>query len=75
MSDLPENLAGVDWSGTTFEGVRREQLRRWAAESLTRVIESLEEMEELAGAWSPPLPKAPPSGGRTQETQDTGHRP
>ncbi len=71
MNHLPENLAGVDWSGTTFEGVRREQLRRWAAESLTRVIESLEEMEELAGAWSRPLPKAPPTGCWTQ---DTGHR-
>lgn len=71
MSDLPENLANVDWSGTTFDGARREQLRRWATESLTRVIETLEEMEELAGAWSPSPPKAPPSGWGTQ---DTGRR-
>lgn len=71
MSDLPENLANVDWSGTTFEGARREQLRRWAAESLTCVIETLEEMEKLAGAWSPLSPKTPASGCGTQ---DTGRR-
>jgi hypothetical protein len=32
---------------TTFEGARREQLRRWSELSLRQVILALEEMEEL----------------------------
>lgn len=38
----------VNWSLTTFEGARREQLRRWAELPLEDVIGSLEEMEELS---------------------------
>jgi hypothetical protein len=38
----------IDWRLTTWEGARREQLRRWAALPLERVILALEEMEELA---------------------------
>jgi hypothetical protein len=38
----------IDWSVTTFEGARREQLRRWAKLSLREVIQALEEMQELA---------------------------
>jgi hypothetical protein len=37
-----------DWSLTTWEGARREQLRRWAELPLERIILALEEMEELA---------------------------
>jgi hypothetical protein len=48
MTDLPESLAGVDWSLTSWEGSRREQLRRWAALPLDQIIRSLEEMERLA---------------------------
>ena len=44
VSDLPSE---IDWSLTTWEGARREQLRRWAALPLERVIAALEEMEEL----------------------------
>jgi hypothetical protein len=40
----------IDWSLTTFEGVRREQLRRWAQLPLEDIIRSLEEMEQLAQA-------------------------
>jgi hypothetical protein len=47
MSDLPESLQHVDWRLTTWEGTRREQLRRWAQLPLDRVIAALEEMEEL----------------------------
>ncbi len=39
---------GIDWSLTTWEGSRREQLRRWAALPLERIILAIEEMEELA---------------------------
>ncbi len=38
----------VNWEMTTFEGARREQLRRWSQLSLRQVILALEEMEELS---------------------------
>lgn len=51
MSELPANLRAVDWSVTTYEGARREQLRRWAELPLDQVIASLEEMEALSEPW------------------------
>ena len=47
MKDLPESLRSVDWEKTTWEGARREQLRRWAELPLDRIIASLEEMARL----------------------------
>ena len=44
-SKLPPD---IDWSLTTWEGSRREQLRRWAALPLANIIAALEEMETLA---------------------------
>lgn len=44
-SDIRED---IDWRLTTFEGSRREQLRRWAALPLEDMIRALEEMEEMA---------------------------
>jgi hypothetical protein len=41
----------VDWSLTTFEGARREQMRRWAALPLERMVAALEEMDQIA-AWA-----------------------
>ena len=40
--------AAIDWSLTTWQGARREQLRRWAELPLERIVSALEEMEELA---------------------------
>jgi len=37
----------IDWSLTTWEGSRRESLRRWASLPLEQVIRALEEMQEL----------------------------
>ncbi len=37
----------IDWTLTTWEGARREQLRRWARLPLERVVLALEEMEDL----------------------------
>jgi hypothetical protein len=61
-SDLPSE---IDWSLTTWEGARREQLRRWAALPLENVIAALEEMDALArqfatteGVQLPPVPSA-----------------
>ena len=43
-----DSTDGIDWSLTTWEGARREQLRRWAELPLERIILALEEMQELA---------------------------
>lgn len=45
----------IDWSLTTWEGSRREALRRWAALPLEQIIAALEEMQELSGALASPL--------------------
>ena len=39
---------GIDWSLTTWEGSRREQMRRGAALPLERIILAIEEMEEVS---------------------------
>jgi hypothetical protein len=38
----------IDWSKTTFEGSRREQLRRWHALSLRERLEALDRLSDLA---------------------------
>ncbi|MEA5444754.1 hypothetical protein VCB98_02865 [Gammaproteobacteria bacterium AB-CW1] len=38
----------IDWSKTTWEGARREQLRRWRKLSLYEKMRAVEEMGELA---------------------------
>jgi hypothetical protein len=43
-----ERAGEIDWRLTTWEGTRREQLRRWADLPLERIILALEEMEQLA---------------------------
>lgn len=42
------SVRGGEWSAATWEGARREQMRRWAALPLERAILALEEMESLA---------------------------
>jgi hypothetical protein len=38
----------IDWSLTTWEGARREQMRRWSQMPLAEMILALEEMQVLA---------------------------
>jgi hypothetical protein len=38
----------IDWSLTTWEGARREQMRRWSQMPLAEMILALEEMQALA---------------------------
>lgn len=45
-SDLRERV--IDWNLTTWEGARREQLRRWSGLSLEDILRAQEEMAELA---------------------------
>jgi hypothetical protein len=47
---------GIDWSLTTWEGARREQLRRWSRMPLAEMILALEEMQVLAEKLSLPPP-------------------
>lgn len=44
----PDGGQSFDWQVTTFDGARREQLRRWSKLTLRQVILSLEEMDELS---------------------------
>lgn len=45
---MTEKFADViDWSLATWDGAKREALRRWAKLPLERVIAALEEMEAL----------------------------
>lgn len=48
MTSSNDGQAEIDWSLATWEGARREQLRRWSELSLTEMILALEEMEALA---------------------------
>ena len=50
MTELPAEFDDFDWQLTTWEGSRREQLRRWAELPFERVLAALEEMEDLARA-------------------------
>ena len=47
MTDPDQSEDEIDWSLTTWEGARREQLRRWRKLPLESIIASLEEMQAL----------------------------
>jgi hypothetical protein len=44
VNPIPEHL----WKLTTWEGSRREQLRRWRALTLREKLQAVEEMTELS---------------------------
>jgi hypothetical protein len=48
MSTDDSQTDGIDWSLTTWEGARREQMRRWGRMPLAEMILALEEMQVLA---------------------------
>ena len=54
MPEDRECPVDVDWTLTTWEGARREQMRRWAALPLERIIEALEEMGDLTDRLARP---------------------
>ena len=57
----------IDWSLTTWEGARREQMRRWAALPLENIVAALEEMQEIADWLHPVLAEA----GTPRSASDT----
>ena len=51
----------IDWRLTTWEGARREELRRWSQLPLERIVAALEEMAELQLSWrSTPVSRPEP---------------
>jgi len=46
--DRPHSEKEFDWSLTTWDGNRREQMRRWAQLPLEDAIKALEEMEKVS---------------------------
>lgn len=48
MPNDKSQAGDIDWSLTTWEGARREQLRRWSQMPLAEMILALEEMQVLA---------------------------
>lgn len=48
MPDAEKQIDDIDWSLTTWEGSRREQLKRWSELSLREIILAQEEMRELS---------------------------
>jgi len=62
MNKPIDPLDGIDWSLTTWEGSRREQLRRWSTLTFDEILRAQEEMAELAN-----LHCAPPAASDKQE--------
>jgi len=65
---MPENesqTTDFDWRLTTFEGSRREQLRRWAQLPLERILMAIEEMQDIAR-----LLGTVPAGEQSEPAQD-----
>ncbi|MDQ1362986.1 MAG: hypothetical protein QG652_846 [Pseudomonadota bacterium] len=63
MTDTNNTPPDIDWNLTTWEGSRRETMRRWAQLPLEKVIAALEEMEQLNTA----LAAAPKTGNSISE--------
>lgn len=47
MAKKPQD--SVDWKLATWDGAKREALRRWAALPLEKIVAALEEMQGLGG--------------------------
>ena len=45
----------IDWSLTTWDGIRREQLRRWSLLTLDEIFDAQEEMAEIAHELGAPV--------------------
>jgi hypothetical protein len=50
---MKEDPDGIDWSLTTWQGSRREQIRRWSELTMDEILAAQEEMEEMAEKLSP----------------------
>lgn len=66
MNSESENKPDVDWSLATWEGARREAMRRWSELPLENIIAAQEEMAEIAELFS----SAPEAGTRVPPGPD-----
>lgn len=66
MPDNKPQAPEFDWRLTTFEGARREQLRRWAQLPLERILLALEDMQDIARLLGTPI------GRRARRTRSGG---
>ena len=69
---MPDNKASIsefDWRVTSFEGARREQLRRWARLPLEHILLAIEEMQDIARAFG-----TAPAGGHEVPSPGRGDR-
>ncbi len=57
MENNKPQTSDFDWRVTTFEGARREQLRRWAQLPLEDVIRAIEEMQDITDSLHGPPTK------------------
>jgi hypothetical protein len=55
MPDAETQPDAINWELTTWEGSRREQLRRWAELTLEEIILAQEEMQALSD-WLTGMP-------------------
>jgi hypothetical protein len=51
---MPEKFDDIDWSLTTWEGSRREQIRRWSELTMDEILAAQEEMADFAQATTGP---------------------
>lgn len=65
MLENESQTTDFDWRLTTFEGSRREQLRRWAQLPLERILMAIEEMQDIAR-----LLGTVPAGEQSEPTRD-----
>ena len=78
-ANKPETEAA--WQLATWDGARREALRRWAELPLECVIAALEEMQELSDAlagtisWQQQAPRPKPDQSVPDSTQEDGFDP
>jgi hypothetical protein len=56
----------IDWSLTTWEGARREQVRRWSALPIERIVSALEEMQDIAQKLASDTAQGPVGEKRVQ---------
>jgi hypothetical protein len=48
MPESERQSTDFDWRLTSFEGARREQLRRWAQLPLEDILLAIEEMQDIS---------------------------
>ena len=70
MPEHESHKADFDWRVTTFEGSRREQLRRWAQLPLEDVLLAIEEMQDIASLFGTASAGESGKSARSQRSGD-----